>query len=95
MCNDTFSLNENDSTKCDPPGTSCPDGSYSAGDECALCPESCATCNGPKDCIICRSGLLKFGDKCVAVGNDGVCAGTGGMIADNNKLACDGEITFY
>ena len=102
-CLDPFSKNQIDSTKCDPlpaktsTGTLCPDGSYSAGKKCDLCSKTCTTCNGPtsSDCIICRSGLSQFEGKCVPVGPDGVCVGTGGMIVDNNKQECDGKITFY
>lgn len=78
-------------------GDICPDGSYSAGNECGDCSPTCTTCNGPtsKNCIACRSGLYQHQGRCVAAGANGVCAGTRGMFADNNKLECDGEITFY
>lgn len=103
VCKNLYSLNENDETKCDPMpaltdnGTPCPDGSYNAGGQCALCSLSCATCNGPlsTNCIVCASGQSLFKDSCVKVGTNGVCAGTGGMFADNMKEQCDGEITFY
>jgi hypothetical protein len=102
-CKKGYTKDENDNTKCDPmaavttKGVLCPDGSYNAGDDCALCSTSCSTCIGksPKNCTICASGLSQFQGRCVPVGPDGVCAGTGGMIADNNKQECDGKITFY
>ena len=77
-------------------GDICPDGSYSAGKQCNLCSKSCTTCNGPseRNCTQCGYGHSQFEGRCVPVGADGVCAGTGGMIADNNKQECDGEITF-
>ena len=95
-------MNENDATKCSPlpavtsSGTLCPDGSYSAGQQCGACSPSCSTCNGPSsnNCIVCASGHSLFKGNCVAVGSNGVCAGSGGMIADNIKQECDGE-TFY
>ena len=98
-----FTINQNDDTKCDAlpakttTGTLCPDGSYSAGKQCALCSTTCTTCYGAtsKKCIACSSGLSQFQGRCVPVGPDGVCVGTGGMIVDNNKQECDGKITSY
>ena len=96
-------MDENDKTLCDPPpsltldGNVCPNGAFSDGQQCALCSQSCSTCDGPSsnNCIVCASGQSMFQGSCVKVGTNGVCAGTGGMIADNNKQQCDGEIPFY
>ena len=96
-------MDENDKTLCDPSqsvtsdGTVCPNGAFSDGQKCAPCSPSCSTCNGPSsnNCIVCASGQSMFQGSCVNVGTNGVCAGTGGMIADNNKQECDGEIPFY
>ena len=35
-----------------------------------------------------------FNGNCVTVNSDGVCEGTNGMIANNNKQMCDGENYF-
>ena len=102
-CKDGFSLNESDETKCSPlpavtsSGITCPDGSYNAGKQCVICSPSCSTCNGPssKNCIVCAPGNSLFKGGCVAVDSNGVCAGSGGMIADNNKQECDSEIISY
>ena len=85
--------NQADNTKCDPPST-CPTGSFrDTDDQCALCSALCETCSGPSpsDCITCPSGSSMFNGKCATVDSDGVCEGTNGMIADNNKQACDSE----
>ena len=47
------------------------------------------------DFSLIASGNSLFQGSCVAVDSSGVCAGSGGMIADNNKGECDGEITLY
>ena len=76
-------------------GNPCLDGSYSAGEECSPCSQSSTTCNGPssKDFIVCVS---KFqGRRCVAVGTDGVCTGTGGDDRGQNKLEGHGEIKIF
>ena len=75
-------------------GTPCPDGSYNAGKKCAHCSGLCMTCNGPSsnNCIDCRPGQVLFNGSCTTPDSDGVCEGSNGMIADNNKRKCDGEV---
>jgi hypothetical protein len=98
-CKQGFTQDESDKTKCDPlpsvtsGGTTCPAGSFSAGQECSPCSASCSTCNGPSsnNCIICASGQSLFNGSCVATDSNGVCQGSNGMIANNNKQECDSK----
>lgn len=105
-CQNGFTADANDKTKCDPlpstiPGTTagttqpCPDGSFSTGQQCAVCSPSCGTCSGPSsnNCTGCPIGQFLFGGNCVGVSANGVCQGTNGMIADNNKKECDSALT--
>ena len=99
-CKQNFTQNANDNTKCIPlpsvtsAGTTCPDGSFSNGQQCSACSPSCSTCNGPSsnDCIVCATGQSLFNGSCVSTNADGVCEGSNGMIANNNKQECDSEI---
>lgn len=96
-CKQGFTQDANDKTKCNAlpstttTGTRCPDGSFSAGAQCAQCSPSCRTCTGPSsnDCVLCASGSYLFNGNCVQANSDGVCQGTNGMFADNNKNECD------
>ncbi|KAF8968267.1 insulin-like growth factor binding protein [Flammula alnicola] len=96
-CKQGFTQDANDKTKCDAlpstttSGTVCPDGSFSAGATCSPCSPSCRTCNGPSsnNCILCAAGQYSFNGNCVGVDTNGVCQGSNGMIADNNKNECD------
>ncbi|KAF8898212.1 insulin-like growth factor binding protein [Gymnopilus junonius] len=96
-CKQGFTQNANDKTKCDPlpsstsSGTVCPDGSFSAGAQCSPCSPSCRTCTGPSSnqCILCAQGTYLFNSNCISADTNGVCQGTNGMIADNNKNECD------
>ena len=98
-CRQGFTQDPNDETKCSPlpavttGGTHCPKGSYSAGQQCANCSPSCGTCDGPSsnNCISCPPGQVLFNGNCVTTDANGVCEGSNGMIADNNKQECDGE----
>lgn len=104
-CKNGFTADANDKSKCNPlpstiPGTTagttqpCPDGSFSNGQQCAVCSPSCGTCSGSSsnDCTGCKSGQFLFGGNCVGVDANGVCQGTNGMIADNNKKECDSAL---
>ncbi|PPQ82360.1 hypothetical protein CVT25_008321 [Psilocybe cyanescens] len=96
-CQQGFTQDANDGTKCNPlpakttDGTACPDGSFVNGAQCSLCSPSCQTCNGPSsnDCIICASGQFRLNGNCVGVNTDGVCQGSNGMVADNVKHECE------
>lgn len=80
-------------------GEVCPSGSFDGGNSnlnstgCTPCSKICKTCNGPtsNDCIVCAGLQAMFNNSCVALNADGICDGTGGMIADNNKHKCEGE----
>ena len=78
-------------------GTTCPDGSFSTGQECSPCSSSCQTCNGPSsnNCIVCAAGQSLFNSSCVTTDSNGICEGSNGMIADNNKQECDSENYFF
>lgn len=96
-CEHGFTQNANDNTKCiqlpavTSGGTTCPDGSFNAGSQCSPCSPSCSTCNGPSsnNCIVCAAGQSLFNSSCVATSSNGVCEGSNGMIANNNKQECD------
>ncbi|KAF9551262.1 hypothetical protein CPC08DRAFT_755060 [Agrocybe pediades] len=96
-CQSGFTQDANDKTKCNPlpsrntDGTVCPDGSFSSGAQCSQCSPSCRTCTGPtsNDCVLCAAGSYRFNGNCVPADSNGVCQGTNGMIADNNKNECD------
>ena len=98
-CKQGFTLNESDNTKCNPlpsvtsGGTTCPSGAFSAGQECSPCSSSCRTCNGPSsnNCIVCAAGQSLFNGSCVTTNSNGVCEGSNGMIANNNKQECDSK----
>ncbi|KDR81943.1 hypothetical protein GALMADRAFT_114788 [Galerina marginata CBS 339.88] len=97
-CKQGLTQDPNDKTKCDllpaatTTGTICPERSFSTGAQCALCSPSCRSCTGPSssECVVCASGQYLFNGSCVEANADGVCEGTNGMIADNNKNECDG-----
>ncbi|EIN07935.1 hypothetical protein PUNSTDRAFT_144417 [Punctularia strigosozonata HHB-11173 SS5] len=96
-CSSGFTQNANDRTQCvataasTSTGTVCPDGSFSNGTACQPCAATCQTCNGPtsNDCIICGTGNYKLNGSCVSTDSNGVCEGTTGMVADNNKHECN------
>lgn len=97
-CQSGFTQDANDKTKCNALEsrtsdgiTVCPDGSFSSGAQCSRCSPSCRTCNGPSSnqCILCAAGSYRFNGNCVTADSNGVCQGTNGMIADNNKNECD------
>ena len=98
-CKTGFTLDPTDKTKCDAlpqtatGGVPCPDKSFSSNGVCTLCSSSCQTCTGPSsnDCVICAAGQYSFNGSCVSANTDGVCEGTNGLIADNNKHECDGQ----
>ncbi len=101
-CKTGFTQDANDKTKCDAvesktsSGAVCPDGSFSNGTACAECSSACSTCNGAtsNDCILCAKESYAFNGSCVSTSSNGVCEGTG-LIADNNKHACDGKLSYY
>ncbi|KII89391.1 hypothetical protein PLICRDRAFT_53827 [Plicaturopsis crispa FD-325 SS-3] len=96
-CKSGFTQDANDRTKCDAQastsssGTPCPDGSFSSSGTCTPCSPSCQTCTGAtsNDCVICKSGTFSFNGSCVGTDGNGVCAGTGGLIANNDNHECD------
>ncbi|KAF5318108.1 hypothetical protein D9619_012261 [Psilocybe cf. subviscida] len=96
-CASGFTLDASDKTKCDPlptinsAGVQCPDGSFSDSGTCQKCSGACRTCKGPSsnDCLLCAAGTYMFNGACVSVNTDGVCQGTNGMVADNNKNECE------
>lgn len=102
-CEKGFTQDPNDETKCSPlpavttGGTTCPEGSYSTGKDCASCSSSCQTCTGPSsnNCVACPNGKSRFQGNCVGTNFNGVCEGSNGMIANNLKQECDGEITYH
>jgi hypothetical protein len=99
-CEKGFTRDPTDETKCSPSpagGTTCPKGLYSTGEHCASCSFSCQTCTGPSsnNCITCPNGKSLFQSNCVGTDFNGVCEGSNGMIADNVKQECDGEIIYY
>jgi len=101
QCKLGFSVNSEDKTKCDfiPVPTSsgqvCPEGGFSDGVDCAPC-SGCKTCSGAtsNDCVTCESGSFMFDGNCVSANENGVCQGTAGLVANNNKGECDGELPY-
>ncbi|KAF9010794.1 insulin-like growth factor binding protein [Cyathus striatus] len=97
VCSQGFTQNTSDKTKCVPPTSSttsgqvCPDGSFANGASCSTCADACSTCTGgtSNDCIVCKQGTFLFNGVCVSADGNGVCQGTGGLVADNNKKECD------
>jgi hypothetical protein len=101
-CVTGFDQDRSDPTKCDPldkltNGTSCAPQAFGNGQLCSRCSPACQTCNGPSsnNCVICASTGSNiqslFNNHCVSVNSDGICQGTNGMIADNNKQQCESE----
>ena len=96
QCQQGFSLNPSDQTKCNPTqqststGTVCPDGSFSNGNSCQSCDSSCQTCNGgtSNECTLCASGRYTLNGACVSADSNGICTGSN-LIANNNKHECD------
>ncbi|KIL68473.1 hypothetical protein M378DRAFT_190887 [Amanita muscaria Koide BX008] len=96
-CRQGYTQDPNDPTKCNSTqattstGSPCPDGSFSNGAQCSACSPTCKTCTGStsNDCAVCANGKYMFNGSCVAANSVGVCDGTNGMIADNNKKECD------
>ncbi|KAF5349643.1 hypothetical protein D9756_008985 [Leucocoprinus leucothites] len=76
QCKQGFSINSADNTKCDFVKQPTPAGQTCSG----------ATSN---DCILCAPGSLLFNGNCVSTNGDGVCQGTTGLLANNNKGECD------
>ncbi|KXN91956.1 Extracellular matrix protein FRAS1 [Leucoagaricus sp. SymC.cos] len=97
QCQQDFSLNTADNTKCDlvqkptSSGQVCPDGSFSNGSVCSPCSTACKTCTGPtsNNCALCAPGTFMFDGNCVGTNGDGVCEGTTGMVGNNLKGECD------
>ncbi|KAK2465614.1 hypothetical protein APHAL10511_002506 [Amanita phalloides] len=96
QCQQGFSQDSTDTTKCNPPqqttstGTVCPNASFSNGNSCQPCDASCQSCKGgtSNDCTLCTSQLYTLNGACVSANSDGICTGTN-LIADNNKRMCD------
>ena len=71
----------------------CPDGSYSNGEVCTPCSPKCSKCNGGSedDCTLCNLKSSMYLGKCFQLNSQGVCLGTNGLVANNDKKMCDSE----
>lgn len=69
-------------TKCNPTGF--------FGDDCKQCSSVCRTCTGPtsSDCATCADGTYFLGNSCVKADTNGICEGSGGLVADNVRSLC-------
>jgi hypothetical protein len=105
-CMEGFTLDPSDQTKCDALATPtsggqlCGPGAYgvSTQSNCSACSPSCQTCNGPSsnDCLKCASNKAMFNHSCVTTNADGICEGSNGLIANNDKNECESEkLSFY
>ncbi|KAJ7863805.1 TNFR/NGFR cysteine-rich region family protein [Mycena olivaceomarginata] len=100
-CRAGFTPDANDATRCvaapsvTSSGTTCPPGAFADGANCSPCAGACKTCTGgtAAECVLCAEGTYLVNvngtSQCVGADANGVCAGTGGLIADNNKNECD------
>jgi proprotein convertase subtilisin/kexin type 5 len=51
----------------------CPEGSYSSGNDCYSCLSTCVTCSSSGSCITCQNNYYKFGSLCLSSCPSGYC----------------------
>ncbi|KAJ7868613.1 hypothetical protein B0H14DRAFT_3084065 [Mycena olivaceomarginata] len=94
-CRAGFTPDANDATRCvaapsvTSSGTTCPPGAFADGANCSPCAGACKTCTGGDGGGGTYLVNVNGTSQCVGADANGVCAGTGGLIADNNKNECD------
>jgi hypothetical protein len=101
-CQNGFTQNPTDKTTCSVQlaktsnGEVCPSATFqdtTNSTQCHGCAAECASCTGSSsnDCTVCANLRAMFNNSCVSTNSEGICEGSGGMIANNNNHKCEGE----